>query len=99
MKTFFPEYVTPDTKVNFTVILNDISLKNPSNCTADVALVDLIDFNRPTLNYTVRDVVVNKTEQFTFYFEMNETTYDWKSKAKTYGPQSKLFLNDYCPMY
>ena len=71
MKSLFPEYVTPDTKVNFTVILNDISLKNPSNCTADVALVDLIDFNRPTLNYTVREEVVNVTEQFTFYFEMN----------------------------
>ena len=99
MKTLFPEYVTPNTKVNFTVILNDISKNDPSNCTADVKQVQLIDFEHPTLNYTVKEAKVNKTEQFPFFFEMNKTTGDWKGRAKTFGPQSKLFLNDYCSMY
>ena len=101
MKTLFPEYVTPNTTVNFTVILSDISLNNANNCTADVgqaSLIDFnrIDFNRPLLNYTVNDVpVVNTTEHFTFYFTLNKTeNYTFNDNALTYGPSQPLFLND-----
>jgi hypothetical protein len=64
-----------------------------------VNAVDLIDFNRPTLNYTIRDIVVNKTEHFSFYFELNKTTYKFDRNAKTYGPDYPLSLSDECAMY